>query len=247
MIQHNKPDGTRCPVLGVKGQKCLRCGTVVGGSKPGDRIVEALSRQDLEPEPTTIVGRMQKDLRALMQKCTCGKAMSPGGGSCSSCKKAKALRLSIEGIQEACEHEEVEESPLDPFTGICKSCGAEDFVLVDEFDPLGRGPDHKPNRDDWKVAIAAMRLYLSNDDLVAELKRRGGGELELTGVGQHSGRYVRVPPGDWKAPERPPALDQPCPHPARSGNHELYVDPNKRGQGGKMLTVCHACGARGFV
>lgn len=36
------------------------------------------------------------------------------------------------------------------------------------------------------------------------------------------------------------SLEDPCPHPTRSGRHEIYIDRED-----KRVLVCHACGATG--
>lgn len=242
LVQHNKPDGTRCHVLGKAGQSCLHCGAHVPHPAEKPPVDIDTFREKLAPTPTSTVGKMRADAERLQIQCTCKLS-----GSCKFCKQAKVLRGSINEFQAACEHNEIDEDPTNPFDGICKECEEEGFALVDEFNPLGHDdPEHEPDRQDWRVTMAAVRLYLSNEDLVTELVRRGGQVNDFKFM-SNEGRMLVLPKTEYNAPEKPPVLTDPCPHPVRNGHHELYVDPNRRGKGGKMATVCHACGARGFV
>jgi hypothetical protein len=54
-------------------------------------------------------------------------------------------------------------------------------------------------------------------------------------------REALAEPFKKKAEPKPlPSLDEPCPHPARNGRHEIYVMDTREPKG----EFCRACGAR---
>jgi hypothetical protein len=72
---------------------------------------------------------------------------------------------------------------------------------------------------------------------------------DLLGKLENSTTAIRKHMADAGVVEAPPDIHALCPHPARGGKHELYIDKKKRREkkGSAVAAYCRACGASGEI